>query len=182
MANGDDKTSTSSAVWDRLDQHGRSISDLVAAQAATQANLDALARTMQSGFEQIKTSINALADDQRLQRERDSKPVNWYAIVSAVILVGGALLAFNALQTDPVRIRAMELSGQMQQIVERDLQYANEHGRVRAEIDMIERRLNVIEGWQHDAMREFGRLDEISNRVADIDTYGSRRWNEGPPK
>lgn len=170
-------TPTSGAIWDRVDQQGRSISELTAAQAATQANLDALARTMQAGFDQINDSMRQVATDLRSQQERSLKPTNWYAIISGFVLVGGALLAFNTLQTDPMRANADTAAAQIEQIMERELQYAEFRGYTRATAFLVGERLDDLEEWKENAMRDLGRLDEISGRVADIDNRGSRRWN-----
>ena len=143
--NGNGTRRTSSDVWDRLDQQSDSISDIARAQSATEANLASLAKSVETGFDHIEASISRLVD-------QHNQPINWIGIGSLLIVVIGALLTFVALQTDPVRIKAMENDGRIDQAFERELINAETRGQMQARIDQLEKEMRLI------------------------DQYGSRRW------
>lgn len=148
---GDDQKRTSGAIWNRLDQQGESIGDLARAQAATEANLAALAASVESGFNSINNSLSRIVD-------RDSRPTNWLGVGSLLFVVIGSLITFVALQTDPVRVRAMENATTLDKALERELVNAEYRGATNA------------------------RLDALEDEIKKVDEYGSRRWIQQAPR
>jgi hypothetical protein len=141
MANGDDHSNKSSgAVWDRLNQQSDFISELARSQAATEANLAALAQSVASGFDSINGSLNRII-------ERENRPTNWIGLGSLLVVVVGGLLTFVALQTDPVRIRATENTEELNAALDREIEYAEERGRMKAQIDYLDKEIRLIDEW-----------------------------------
>ena len=136
----DDKKRTSAAVWDRLNQQGDSISELARAQAATEANLAALAQSVQSGFDSINSSITRIVD-------RDSRPTNWIGVGSLLFVVIGALITFVALQTDPVRSKADQNAEHIDDIFARELADAEKRGEFEARIKALEEELRLVDQY-----------------------------------
>jgi len=99
MPNGNDgQDHPSSTVWNRLDQHGDQLSALARAQATTEANLAALANSVDSGFQTVNRALGRLA-------EKEAQPTNWIAIGIAAITVLGALVTFVTLVVAPIDAR-----------------------------------------------------------------------------
>ena len=137
---GGKESKSGSAVWDRLNQQSDFISEIARTQAATEANLAALAASVETGFNSINASINRIVD-------KDSRPTNWIGLGSLLIVVIGALLTFVALQTDPVRIKAMENATELNKALERELNYARERGETSARLEYLEKEQRLIDEW-----------------------------------
>lgn len=136
---------TSSEVWDRLNQQSDNLSELARAQAATEANLSALAKSVQGGFDSINSNIQRIV-------ERTERPTNWIGIGSLLVVSAGALLTIVALQTDPLRSVSSQNNEALKQLIERELENADERGYRRAKDEDLQRQIELI------------------------DQYGSRRW------
>lgn len=143
----DEKSKSSGAVWDRLDQHGSFIAELGRAQAATDASVSALAESVKSGFEGINE--NFARHERNLQRydDQQNRPTNWIGLGSLLIIVIGALLTFVTLQTDPVRITAMQNATELNAALERELAYARERGAIDARLTALEDEVRLIDQW-----------------------------------
>ena len=156
-------------MWDRLDQQSRSIGDLTRSQAATEANLAALAEATRTGFDQINASLNRVL-------ERESRPTNWVGIGSLFAVVVGALIGFVALQTDPVKAKADQNFIELQKQTERDISSAAFHGQVTTMLGVLEQYSQRHIENERELHYLRGRVSSLEERVNDVDRYGSRRW------
>ena len=165
------KNKSSGAVWDRLNQQSDLIGELARNQAALEANVAALAESVRSGFDQINANL-----------VRHNQPTNWFAVISALVVVGGAILTFNALQTDPVRMRAMENAGKVDAVLERELMYAEMHGEVKARLQILTTEIHELQQFERDAAFIHGQREALEKKVQEMDLYGSRKWIEANGK
>jgi len=179
----DDKAhaTSSSSIWDRLNQQSDIISEVVRAQATTEANLAALAEAMRSGFDQVNTNLNRVND-------RENRPTNWIGLGGLVIVVITTMIAFNSLTTQPVREEAAKNAERIHAAFQRELEHATEYGEYSAKLAMViswqERqdvRLHELETFQKNAEYFHGKQEELADRVRDIDNIGSRRWFQREP-
>lgn len=127
-------------MWNRLDQQGESISELARGQAATEANLAALAASVESGFNNINANLARIS-------ERENRPINWIGIGSLLFVVIGSLITFVALQVDPVRSESRENDDRIRGILERELVNAETRGRMAAEIESLHEQQRLIDEW-----------------------------------
>ena len=132
MANGDSQDPTSSSVWNRLDQHGDQIGSLAQSQATTEANLAALAQSVDTGFQTVNRSLNRLA-------ERETRPTNWIGLGLALIALLGGMVTFVSLVVAPVKTDVATLKNsdaiQSQELADR----AFTLGRLDADMEWIKK-------------------------------------------
>lgn len=167
MTDDNPEYKSGSQLWDRLNQQGDSISDLARAQAATEANLAALAQAVESGFNNINASLNRYA-------EREARPTNWIGagILSAALI--GSILTFVSLHTTPIRENLNKQYVSIQGLET----HRQRTAALEAEMTLVLQELRRLEDFRAESNYTHGQVEELADRVDDIDNRGSRRWNE----
>ena len=92
---GSKQRHTNGDIWDRVNQQSDQISELTRVQAATEANLAALANTVETGFTSIQQSLDRI-------NQRDDRPTNWIGIGSLIFATCAGILTFVTLLTGPI--------------------------------------------------------------------------------
>lgn len=173
----DNESKSSGAVWDRLDQQSGLIGELARNQAALEANVAALAESVRSGFNNVNSSIAGFTKDQRAQEQRfveqQSRPFPIWNLVSAVaataVLIGG----YATIIAKPIETAAIYNASQIDELQ----RHRQRTAALEAQMEIVLLELRRLEDFRAEAHFLHGQSAELSERVEDIDTHGSRRWN-----
>ncbi|HNP65794.1 MAG TPA: hypothetical protein PKH39_17815 [Woeseiaceae bacterium] len=153
MAEPGDENKSSSAVWSRLNQHGDEISALARAHAATEASLTALAKSVEAGFAHQADILGQLIEESRNQREKSSRPVNYFAwftgALGVLAMFGGYTVLFNT--ADNYRLNNVESRS------ERHTSQLNERAFILGQQSEAIAVLKAADQKQYDLMLEFSR-------------------------
>ena len=163
-------------VWKRLNEQGDSIAQIAAAQAKTDAKLDALADRLDAGISTMTRAVTDLSSSV-------NRPTNWVGVGGLIAVITSGLISFVVLvnsPTDDKADRALTRHTAVRDELEDRAYEIGSHQEsrdwVERELDQIRAEIAVLQATERTFHYTRGRLEELSDRVDDMDNLGSRRW------
>lgn len=161
-------------VHRRIDEAHDQISTLANLQAKTETQLLSLAESMAKGFADSREEAKETRSEIRsiVQRiNKPSSPPNWPAIISSVVIVGGAMVSFVLLLNSHLATEGVRRDAKLLQLEERVETYLEKaHAaelKSHKELSAAE-----LETWKSLSRLE-GRHDMLIKRIEDVDNIGS---------
>lgn len=167
-------------VWKAVNQQGNEISEIKAAQRGTDQKLIGVT----DGIRRLEGLFHELAD-------RQNRPTNWLGVASLFFTIVAGFVVFVSLQIHPLQNSDADLKNDVAEIRQTLLDRAYVMGQDNKELEwhrtwlgFVENQLDVERARNADieerVSRTEGRLEMMIEKIQEIDTLGSRRWNESP--
>ena len=172
----------SGAVWNRLNQQGDELNALARAIAATEANLGALAKSVETGFNNQNDVLNRLIQSSDRQREKSARPVNYAVWVGGffglLTLFGGYTMLFNS--SNIYRLDSLELRQQMYsaELVDSAFLMGAQSEAVAGLKKSVHYQHEQVIETSKKAAHVQGAVEALQNQVNGIDNLGSRVWTK----